>query len=162
MRWCECSIVTRFALTAFKADLQFEKYVFGFHTYDEDFLCRECFAHKKNRNLLYTRLGITAPWRAHPRTQAQYILALGTQAICQRTPNMIGASLAPPLSGGGRKFTNGSKCFSCVGSPGELGLSSLVRVVRLKILGVDDRKRPVTYLSWCQLQVGLWEYTGTT
>lgn len=63
----------RMALVSFKADLQFEKQVFGWQSYDKLELCRECCAHKKQPGLLYTELGPTARWRLHPRTQAAYL-----------------------------------------------------------------------------------------
>ena len=63
----------RAAFIGVKADLQFEKVTFRFETYDQLKMCRECKAHKKNVDKLYTRVGPTAPWRSTPRTEADYL-----------------------------------------------------------------------------------------
>lgn len=62
----------RIAFTGFKADLQYEKITFKFHSYDQLYLCRNCRAHKTDPALLYTNTGEGAPWRLHPRTTQEY------------------------------------------------------------------------------------------
>jgi hypothetical protein len=63
----------RIAMAAFKADLAFEMQTFKFKTYNQNEMCRECHAHKTNPDMLYTRLGPTAPWRLRVRTTASYV-----------------------------------------------------------------------------------------
>ena len=63
----------RLSLAAMKLDLQFEKYMFDFPTYDQIEMCKSCFASKRDGDMLYSRTGRDAPWRRRPRTTQQYL-----------------------------------------------------------------------------------------
>ena len=51
----------RVAMAAFEADLSFEKTWFDFESYSNTACCRECWASKTDRRLLYTATGPDAP-----------------------------------------------------------------------------------------------------
>jgi hypothetical protein len=59
-----------------KFDLDFERQVFKFPTYNQIAMCKQCHARKRGAPL-YSDIGPHAAWRLHPRTQAEYILSQG-------------------------------------------------------------------------------------
>ena len=76
-----------------KADLQFEKVVFRFQTYDQNEMCRECHAHKLVLSKIYTDIGPNARWRPHKRTEAEYLarmLKLGHLSKLTSIPGWLG------------------------------------------------------------------------
>ena len=62
----------RMAFVGVKSDLQYDKQTFGFHSYDQRELCKDCFAVKYGEGCLYTEVGPDAAWRASSRTDEQY------------------------------------------------------------------------------------------
>ena len=63
----------RMAIVAFKADAQYDKATFKFHSYDSNYMCPYCFGHKRLPDLLYSQVGPLASWRGHLRTTESYL-----------------------------------------------------------------------------------------
>ena len=69
---CMSDPLLRMAFVGVKSDLQYDKQTFGFHSYDQRELCKDCFAVKYGEGCLYTEVGPDAAWRASSRTDEQY------------------------------------------------------------------------------------------
>ena len=67
----------RIIFAGFKADLQYERDIFHFHGYDQDEMCRNCPAHKKIRERIYTKIGAESVMRHSRRTTAEYRASQG-------------------------------------------------------------------------------------